>query len=113
MTAAVIFSGRLGATAVTVMAELPRSAIRASQVRSRRLHGITLSEAARLAPPEQVGAVSGGVLSFGQIGAGVPRGFFAAAQADRWLWRGLDGLRRAGNSGRRQHAARGQARAAA
>ena len=32
-------------------------------------HGITLSDAARLAPPEQVGAVTGGVLSFGQIGA--------------------------------------------
>ena len=32
-------------------------------------HGITLSEAARLAPPGQVGAVTGGVLSFGQIGA--------------------------------------------
>jgi hypothetical protein len=32
-------------------------------------HGITLSEAARLAPPGRVGAVTGGVLSFGQIGA--------------------------------------------
>src|SRR5271168_1191916 len=32
-------------------------------------HGITLSEAARLAAPGQVGAVTGGVLSFGQIGA--------------------------------------------
>jgi len=32
-------------------------------------HGITLSEAARLAPSGQVGAVTGGVLSFGQIGA--------------------------------------------
>jgi hypothetical protein len=32
-------------------------------------HGITLSEAARLAPPGSVGAVTGGVLSFGQIGA--------------------------------------------
>jgi nitrate/nitrite transporter NarK len=32
-------------------------------------HGITLSEAARLAPPGQVGAVTGGVLSFGQVGA--------------------------------------------
>jgi hypothetical protein len=32
-------------------------------------HGITLSEAARLAPLGQVGAVTGGVLSFGQIGA--------------------------------------------
>jgi hypothetical protein len=32
-------------------------------------HGITLSEAAHLAPPGRVGAVTGGVLSFGQIGA--------------------------------------------
>jgi hypothetical protein len=32
-------------------------------------HGITLSEAARLAPPGRVGTVTGGVLSFGQIGA--------------------------------------------
>ena len=32
-------------------------------------HGITLSEAARLAPPGRVGLVTGGVLSFGQIGA--------------------------------------------
>jgi MFS family permease len=32
-------------------------------------HGITLSEAARLAPQGRVGAVTGGVLSFGQIGA--------------------------------------------
>jgi hypothetical protein len=32
-------------------------------------HGVILSEAARLAPPGQVGAVTGGVLSFGQIGA--------------------------------------------
>jgi len=32
-------------------------------------HGITLSEAARLAPAGRVGAVTGGVLSFGQIGA--------------------------------------------
>jgi len=32
-------------------------------------HGILLSEAARLAPPGRVGAVTGGVLSFGQIGA--------------------------------------------
>lgn len=32
-------------------------------------HGIMLSEAARLAPPGRVGTVTGGVLSFGQIGA--------------------------------------------
>ncbi len=32
-------------------------------------HGILLSEAARLAPAGRVGAVTGGVLSFGQIGA--------------------------------------------
>ena len=32
-------------------------------------HGILLSETARLAPPGRVGAVTGGVLSFGQIGA--------------------------------------------
>jgi hypothetical protein len=32
-------------------------------------HGILLSETARLAPPGGVGAVTGGVLSFGQIGA--------------------------------------------
>jgi MFS family permease len=32
-------------------------------------HGILLSETARLAPAGNVGAVTGGVLSFGQIGA--------------------------------------------
>ena len=32
-------------------------------------HGILLSETARLAPPGSGGAVTGGVLSFGQIGA--------------------------------------------
>jgi hypothetical protein len=32
-------------------------------------HGILLSETARLAPAGRVGAVTGGVLSFGQIGA--------------------------------------------
>ena len=42
-------------------------------------HGILLSEAARLAPPGRVGAVTGGVLSFGQIGASVSRGVLVAA----------------------------------
>jgi len=32
-------------------------------------HGILLSETARLAPPGGIGAVTGGVLSFGQVGA--------------------------------------------
>jgi nitrate/nitrite transporter NarK len=32
-------------------------------------HGILLSEAARLAPTGRAGAVTGGVLSFGQMGA--------------------------------------------
>jgi nitrate/nitrite transporter NarK len=32
-------------------------------------HGILLSEAARLAPPGRAGGVTGGVLSFGQMGA--------------------------------------------
>jgi hypothetical protein len=32
-------------------------------------HGILLSETARLAPAGSAGAVTGGVLSFGQIGA--------------------------------------------
>jgi nitrate/nitrite transporter NarK len=32
-------------------------------------HGILLSEAARLAPVARAGAVTGGVLSFGQMGA--------------------------------------------
>src|SRR5207245_1530315 len=32
-------------------------------------HGILLSETARLAPPGSAGTVTGGVLSFGQIGA--------------------------------------------
>jgi MFS family permease len=32
-------------------------------------HGILLSETARLAPPGRIGAVTGGVLSFGQVGA--------------------------------------------
>src|SRR5258708_4418485 len=32
-------------------------------------HGILLSEAARLAPAGRAGAVTGGVLSFGQMGA--------------------------------------------
>ncbi len=39
-------------------------------------HGILLSETARLAPAGRVGAVTGGVLSFGQIGALIgPFGF--------------------------------------
>ena len=40
-------------------------------------HGITLSEAARLAPHGQVGLVTGGVLSFGQIGALALPGVFS------------------------------------
>ncbi len=32
-------------------------------------HGILLSESARLAPPGRAGAVTGGVLSFGRMGA--------------------------------------------
>jgi len=32
-------------------------------------HGILLSESARLAPPGRAGPVTGGVLSFGQMGA--------------------------------------------
>jgi MFS family permease len=40
-------------------------------------HGITLSEAARLAPPGRVGTVTGGVLSFGQIGALVSPAVFS------------------------------------
>jgi len=32
-------------------------------------HGILLSESARLAPPGRAGTVTGGVLSFGQMGA--------------------------------------------
>src|SRR5271166_4901926 len=40
-------------------------------------HGILLSEAARLAPAGRVGAVTGGVLSFGQIGAFLGPGAFS------------------------------------
>src|SRR6202048_1656826 len=40
-------------------------------------HGILLSETARLAPPGSAGAVTGGVLSFGQIGALIGPSAFA------------------------------------
>ena len=40
-------------------------------------HGILLSETARLAPPGSAGAVTGGVLSFGQIGAFLAPSAFA------------------------------------
>ncbi len=40
-------------------------------------HGILLSETARLAPAGKIGAVTGGVLSFGQIGAFVGPSVFA------------------------------------
>src|SRR5262249_51326329 len=40
-------------------------------------HGILLSEAARLAPSGQIGAVTGGVLSFGQVGAFVGPAMFS------------------------------------
>jgi MFS family permease len=41
-------------------------------------HGILLSEAARLAPPGTIGAVTGGVLSFGQVGAFAGPSIFSA-----------------------------------
>jgi len=40
-------------------------------------HGILLSEAARLAPAGRIGAVTGGVLSFGQVGAFVGPSVFS------------------------------------
>ena len=44
-------------------------------------HGVLLSEAARLAPPGMRGAATGGVLSFGQVGAFILPGSYAAPLA--------------------------------
>ena len=57
-------------------------------------HGILLSESARLAPVGRAGAVTGGVLSFGQMGAFLcPSVFALLLWATERLWRGVDGLR--------------------
>ena len=49
-------------------------------------HGILLSESARLAPAGRAGAVTGGVLSFGQMGAFLcPSVFSLLLARDRWL----------------------------
>ena len=78
-------------------------------------HGILLSETARLAPSGSVGAVTGGVLSFGQIGAlegplvfslllywtgGYTAGWIACALPG--LWVGVSLLRRSASDGRGQ-----------
>jgi len=78
-------------------------------------HGILLSETARLAPSGSVGAVTGGVLSFGQIGAlagplvfslllyltgGYTAGWIACALPG--LWVGISLLRRSAPEGRGQ-----------
>jgi nitrate/nitrite transporter NarK len=44
-------------------------------------HGVLLSEAARLAPPGMRGAATGGVLSFGQVGAFILPVIYAAQLA--------------------------------
>ena len=57
-------------------------------------HGILLSESARLAPLGRAGAVTGGVLSFGQMGAFLcPSVFSLLLRADRRLRGGMGGLR--------------------
>jgi len=78
-------------------------------------HGILLSETARLAPSGSVGAVTGGVLSFGQVGAlagplvfslllywtgGYTAGWIACALPG--LWVGVNLLRRSAPEGRGQ-----------
>jgi MFS family permease len=76
--------GRAGSVAVTGLfsAAWPIAAIGlAGAVLSATAvswHGILLSEAARLAPAGRIGAVTGGVLSFGQIGAFVGPFAFSA-----------------------------------
>ncbi len=66
MAASVAATGAFGAEWPVVAIGLVAAVVSATAV---SWHGILLSETARLAPPGRVGAVTGGVLSFGQIGA--------------------------------------------
>ncbi|MGD9614417.1 MAG: MFS transporter [Alphaproteobacteria bacterium] len=66
MAASVAATGAFGAGWPIIAIGLVGAVVSATAV---SWHGILLSETARLAPAGRVGAVTGGVLSFGQIGA--------------------------------------------
>jgi MFS family permease len=66
MAASVAATGAFGAGWPVIAIGMVAAIVSATAV---SWHGILLSETARLAPPGRVGAVTGGVLSFGQIGA--------------------------------------------
>ncbi len=66
MAASVATTGAFGAEWPVIAIGLVAAVVSATAV---SWHGILLSETARLAPAGRVGAVTGGVLSFGQIGA--------------------------------------------
>jgi MFS family permease len=66
MAASVVLTGAFTANWSSLAIGLVTGALSATAM---SWHGILLSEAARLAPPGRAGAVTGGVLSFGQMGA--------------------------------------------
>ena len=83
MMAALAFGMAVGVVAAgTVTARWPTAGIAAVAVllsaTAMSWHGILLSESARLAPAGRAGAVTGGVLSFGQMGAFLCPSVFAA-----------------------------------
>jgi hypothetical protein len=66
MAASVVLTGAFSATWSTLTIGVVAGALSATAM---SWHGILLSESARLAPFGRAGAVTGGVLSFGQMGA--------------------------------------------
>jgi hypothetical protein len=66
MAASVVLMGAFSAASATVAIAIVAAALSATAM---SWHGVLLSESARLAPSGRVGAVTGGVLSFGQMGA--------------------------------------------
>lgn len=66
MAGSVLLIGAMTATWSAVLIGIVAGALSATAM---SWHGILLSESARLAPVGRVGAVTGGVLSFGQMGA--------------------------------------------
>jgi hypothetical protein len=66
MAASVVLTGAFSEAWSTVAIGVVTGALSATAM---SWHGILLSESARLAPTGRVGAVTGGVLSFGQMGA--------------------------------------------
>jgi hypothetical protein len=66
MAASVILTGAISATWPSLMIGVVAGALSATAM---SWHGILLSESARLAPVGRAGSVTGGVLSFGQMGA--------------------------------------------